>query len=224
MHLLIFGLGYTGTALARLAAGTHRTTVVTRQLDAVAPPGVALAPFADPPLGSATHIVATAAGGESVADVCGALFRIIHAGLRACPANAAQTVRVESPVFFTRHDSRNPFRLIEAAFPLPRRVQRNRDNGVKGGFVVAKFYQRRRRGPANEPTAGRAVPQGPLLPLYFRRWIASLQRPRVMSPSPATRRNGGSFPASHFSQTMRAGRIGSPHRSQNGGKIGAICR
>ena len=65
MHLLIFGLGYTGTALAQLAASRHRTTVVTRQMDAAAPDGVQLAPFSDPPFGTATHMVLTAAPGES---------------------------------------------------------------------------------------------------------------------------------------------------------------
>ncbi len=65
MHLVIFGLGYTGTALAGLAAGSRRTTIVTRQGHAVAPPGAALAPFDDPPWASATHIVATAAPGEA---------------------------------------------------------------------------------------------------------------------------------------------------------------
>ena len=70
MHLLIFGLGYTGTALARLAAaGGARVTAVTRQTGAVAPPGVTLAPFDAPPLATATHLVATAApddGGDPV--------------------------------------------------------------------------------------------------------------------------------------------------------------
>ena len=61
MHLVIFGLGYTGTALAKLAAKQHRVTVVTRQTAAAAPQGVALAPFADPPFATATHLVATAA-------------------------------------------------------------------------------------------------------------------------------------------------------------------
>ena len=70
MHLVIFGLGYTGTELARQAASAGlRTTVVTRQHDAAAPAGVALAPFDDPPWDSATHLVATAAptdGGDPV--------------------------------------------------------------------------------------------------------------------------------------------------------------
>ena len=64
MHVLIFGLGYTGSALARLAAARHRTTVVTRQTDAAAPDGAALAPFDDPPFETATHLVLTAAPGD----------------------------------------------------------------------------------------------------------------------------------------------------------------
>ena len=66
MHLLIFGLGYTGTALARQAAANGmRVTVATRQPGASAPPGVVLAPFDDPPFATATHIVATAAPAEA---------------------------------------------------------------------------------------------------------------------------------------------------------------
>ncbi len=62
MHLLIFGLGYTGRALAQAAAASGLpVTVATRQLGAAPPPGVALAPFDAPPLGIATHLVATAA-------------------------------------------------------------------------------------------------------------------------------------------------------------------
>ena len=66
MHLLIFGLGYTGTALAQAAAaGGHQVTVATRQPGATAPPRVALAPFDAPPIHTATHIVATAAPSEA---------------------------------------------------------------------------------------------------------------------------------------------------------------
>ena len=62
MHLVVFGLGYTGTALAHQAAiAGHQVSVVTRRPNAAAPPGVALAPFDAPPLATATHIVATAA-------------------------------------------------------------------------------------------------------------------------------------------------------------------
>ena len=67
MRLVIFGLGYTGTALATLAAAASiPVTVVTRQAAASPPPGVALAPFEQPAaaLADATHLVATAAPGE----------------------------------------------------------------------------------------------------------------------------------------------------------------
>ena len=71
MHLVIFGLGYTGAALAEAASAAGLpVTVVTRQPSAAPrnaaapPPGdVVLAPFDDPgaALQSATHLVATAA-------------------------------------------------------------------------------------------------------------------------------------------------------------------
>ena len=65
MHVLIFGLGYTGGALAAMAAPRHRTTVVTRQPDAMPLPGAELAPFEDPPFATATHLVLTAAPGDA---------------------------------------------------------------------------------------------------------------------------------------------------------------
>ena len=62
MHLLVFGLGYTGSALAAEAAARGlRVTAVTRRSGTAAPDGVSLAPFADPPWATATHLVATAA-------------------------------------------------------------------------------------------------------------------------------------------------------------------
>ena len=64
MHLVIFGLGYTGAALAQAAAARGlAVTVVTRQPGTAAPAGVALAPFDDPAdvLACATHLVASAA-------------------------------------------------------------------------------------------------------------------------------------------------------------------
>ncbi|WP_158742133.1 SDR family NAD(P)-dependent oxidoreductase [Acidisphaera sp. L21] len=67
MQLLIFGLGYTGTALAREAAADGWTvSVATRQTDAAPPAGVTLVPFdmADRVLADVTHLVATAAPGE----------------------------------------------------------------------------------------------------------------------------------------------------------------
>jgi nucleoside-diphosphate-sugar epimerase len=68
MHLVIFGLGYTGAALAEAAAGAGvRTTVVTRQARPAGLGGVAFAGFDDPAaaLANATHLVATAAPGEA---------------------------------------------------------------------------------------------------------------------------------------------------------------
>ncbi len=69
MHLVIFGLGYTGTALAQQAAASGlQTTVITRQQDAAAPPGVALAPFDAVPWPTITHLVATAAPDDGEGD------------------------------------------------------------------------------------------------------------------------------------------------------------
>ncbi len=65
MHVLIFGLGYTGTALAALAAPRHRTTVATRQPGATPPPGVERASFDAPPFDTVTHLVLTAAPGDA---------------------------------------------------------------------------------------------------------------------------------------------------------------
>ncbi len=66
MQLVIFGFGYTGTALAQgAAAAAIPTTIVTRQSGAVALEGTRLASFDDPAaaLADATHLVATAAPG-----------------------------------------------------------------------------------------------------------------------------------------------------------------
>ncbi len=62
MHLVIFGSGYTGSALAELASSRMQVTVVTRQRG-VASARYRLAPFDDPAesLTTATHLVATAA-------------------------------------------------------------------------------------------------------------------------------------------------------------------
>ncbi len=66
-HLLVFGLGYSGSAIAAAAleAG-YRVTGTTRRVDCTAPPGVALIPFdaAEPAIATATHIVPTAAPGD----------------------------------------------------------------------------------------------------------------------------------------------------------------
>ena len=61
-HLIIFGLGYSGTAIARAAvAAGMRTTIVSRRLDATPPPGAEVAHFDSPPIATATHLVVTAA-------------------------------------------------------------------------------------------------------------------------------------------------------------------
>ena len=66
--LLIFGLGYTGTAIARAAAAAGWTVTATSREPAGAapPPGVSLVAFdaAEPALAAATHLVATAAPGD----------------------------------------------------------------------------------------------------------------------------------------------------------------
>jgi nucleoside-diphosphate-sugar epimerase len=63
-RLLIFGLGYTGTAIgaAAVAAG-FAVTATSRQPALVAPPGIVIVPFAaaESAVAAATHIVATAA-------------------------------------------------------------------------------------------------------------------------------------------------------------------
>jgi nucleoside-diphosphate-sugar epimerase len=68
-HILVFGLGYTGAAIAR-AAGARGlpVTVVTRSPGAapawLAEAGIGIAPFDAPPLAGATHLVVTAAPDE----------------------------------------------------------------------------------------------------------------------------------------------------------------
>ena len=68
-HLILFGLGYTGTAIAAGAAALGwRVTATSRTpSDRLAPPGVALIDFAEAaaPLAEATHILQTAAPGEN---------------------------------------------------------------------------------------------------------------------------------------------------------------
>jgi nucleoside-diphosphate-sugar epimerase len=68
-HLLVFGLGYTGAAIAREAALRGLSVTVVTRHPSAAPPsleqaGIGVAPFASPPLASATHLVATAPPGE----------------------------------------------------------------------------------------------------------------------------------------------------------------
>jgi nucleoside-diphosphate-sugar epimerase len=63
-HLLVIGLGYSGSAIAAAAAAAgFRVTGTTRQINRVAAPGVALIPFdaAEAAIATATHIVPTAA-------------------------------------------------------------------------------------------------------------------------------------------------------------------
>ena len=66
-HLLVFGMGYTGTAIAARAAGQGwQVTATSRDpRDLRPPPGVALIPFKDagPAVLAATHLVQTAAPG-----------------------------------------------------------------------------------------------------------------------------------------------------------------
>jgi nucleoside-diphosphate-sugar epimerase len=68
IKLIIFGLGYSGTALAAAAARARLSvTIVTRRPQAAAPPDVELIDFAaaDQALANATHLVATAAPDEA---------------------------------------------------------------------------------------------------------------------------------------------------------------
>ena len=66
-HLVVFGMGYTGTAIAARAAGQGwRVTATSREPGRLRPPpGVALVPFADagPAVLAATYLVQTAAPG-----------------------------------------------------------------------------------------------------------------------------------------------------------------
>lgn len=67
-HLLVFGMGYTGTAIAARAAGQGwQVTATSREPGNLRPPpGVALIPFgnAGPAVLAATHLVQTAAPGR----------------------------------------------------------------------------------------------------------------------------------------------------------------
>jgi nucleoside-diphosphate-sugar epimerase len=73
-RLLIFGLGYTGTAIGLAASEAgFAVTVTSRQPDAAAPAGITVIPFdvADEAIAEATHFVATAApddGGDPVLE------------------------------------------------------------------------------------------------------------------------------------------------------------
>jgi nucleoside-diphosphate-sugar epimerase len=66
-HLLVFGLGYSGRAIAEAARDAgFAVSGTSRQPDFPAPAGIALIPFdaAEGAIAAATHIVATAAPGE----------------------------------------------------------------------------------------------------------------------------------------------------------------
>lgn len=68
IHLVVFGAGYSGSAIARAARDAAvAVTLVSRRPDTARQPGLALAPFdaADTVLAGATHLVATAAPGEA---------------------------------------------------------------------------------------------------------------------------------------------------------------
>ncbi len=68
IHLVVFGAGYSGSAIARAAQDARvDVTLVSRQLNPAQQPGIALAPFADADaaIAGATHLVATAAPGEA---------------------------------------------------------------------------------------------------------------------------------------------------------------
>lgn len=67
-HLLVFGLGYSGGAIAAAARDAgFMVSGTSRQAGFQAPPGIALFPFdaAEAAIAEATHIVATAAPGEA---------------------------------------------------------------------------------------------------------------------------------------------------------------
>ena len=71
-RLVVAGLGYSGTAVAREAAAAGWRVVSTARdpARASAPPGVEVVPFAEagPAIAAATHLLATAAPGEGTGD------------------------------------------------------------------------------------------------------------------------------------------------------------
>jgi hypothetical protein len=103
-RLLIFGLGYTGTAIGLAAAGAgFAVTVTSRQPDAAAPAGINVILFdaADEAIAKATHIVATAApddGGDPVlARPCDGSATCPRPGSMAIAAAAGWTRRARLP-------------------------------------------------------------------------------------------------------------------------------
>ncbi|HYP62318.1 MAG TPA: SDR family NAD(P)-dependent oxidoreductase [Acidocella sp.] len=83
MNLLIFGLGYTGRAIARAAVAAGCNVTATTRGGAAPEPGVTLVPFnrAQSAIEAATHVVSTAAPDEHGDPV---LARY-HAALEAAP-------------------------------------------------------------------------------------------------------------------------------------------
>ncbi len=81
--LLIFGLGYSGRAIARAAVAAGWTVSATTRSETAPEPGVTLMPFAKaaPAIAAATHIISTAAPDETGDPV---LARY-HASLKAAP-------------------------------------------------------------------------------------------------------------------------------------------
>ncbi|MDE2319454.1 MAG: SDR family oxidoreductase [Rhodospirillales bacterium] len=83
-HLLIFGLGYSGRAIAKAAVAAGWQVSATTRGETKAEPGVTLLPFskATPVIATATHILSSAAPDETGDPV---LARY-HAALKAAPA------------------------------------------------------------------------------------------------------------------------------------------
>lgn len=83
-HLLIFGLGYSGRAIARAAMAAGWQVSATTRGGTAAEPGITLLPFskAAPAIAAATHILTSAAPDETGDPV---LARY-HAAIKAAPA------------------------------------------------------------------------------------------------------------------------------------------
>lgn len=83
--LLVMGLGYSGMAAARFAAGAGWRVAGTARDPArvVAPPGVAVVPFAAPPIAEATHLLVTAPPGVAGDPIIAAHGPALDAALAA---------------------------------------------------------------------------------------------------------------------------------------------